>query len=130
MNIQNTPGIKIIPKEDIPEIIGTEIYYLQDGKIFQGLIRSFSDNEVVIQSGQSLEKIIKYSQIIGILGIKEHISEYKQELCVSIFFSPHKTKINCQSKIVNNINGIMFYPLLENHVNYWESRAQNYSEIL
>ncbi len=104
------PGIPIIPREKIPNEIGTEVCFIRSGKIFVGLIREFINNdEIILQCGHSMLQTIKFSQIIGFTKCPKKICEHTLNVSVSKFEEHNKTIVNCVSQQMQNINGVIFY---------------------
>ncbi len=140
-NIAGMSGIPAVPKDSIPRVIGTEVNYLYEGKIYVGLIRSFnSDGQtVIVQYGNSTTRIVAYAQIVSINAPKELINEFERTVSVSVRLSSwnkNRTEIHCGSVTSHNINGVFFYenPIANSdnqwRTGYWHDRANNYINLL
>jgi hypothetical protein len=122
--LQNSPlqgisGIPAIPRKEIPRLIGTELHFIAEGKIYVGLIRECKENEIITQCGNSIIRIIKYEQIIGIREPRELLNEFNRSISVHITHQENRTNVNCNSTTVENINGVMFYSILDNKTKDW-----------
>ncbi len=107
-------GIPTLPRNKVPKVIGTEVCFIADGKIFTGLIRSSSENELILQCGTATTRTIKYNQVIGINECNTFCNNFELKVTVSIYTDLNRTLINCVSAAVNNINGVMFYSITSN----------------
>ncbi len=116
-----------VPKAAVPRVIGTELHFIEGGKIFVGLIRECKENEIIIQTGHSNIRPIKYSQIIAITPCKQFKNEFKTEISVFIRKEENRTEVDCNSQTAENVNGVMFYSIAKNkeekdwspYENYW-----------
>ncbi|SRR6266567_1844398 len=103
-------GLPAVPSNKIPRVIGTQVHFIADGKIYVGLIRKFnSEQELTIQCGSSTNRVIRYNQIISVLANEKDSHCYLLNVSVSIVRNNNRTIIQCQSTNSEVINGIAFF---------------------
>jgi hypothetical protein len=109
-------GLPTIPKEQIPRVIGTQVHFIADGKIFVGAIRDASEGfeGFIVQCGTSMLKTVKYNQIIAVNPPREISCKYTLNVSVEIIREENRTSLSCISSTINEVNGVSFYNT--NHV--------------
>jgi len=118
-NLHNSPlpgisGIPTLPRNTIPKVIGTELHFIADGKIYIGLIREFAGESLLVQCGHSMLRTIQYSQIIGVTECRTICHQFGIEVNIAIHRGENRTLVLCDSHTKENINGVMFYSISKN----------------
>jgi UDP-N-acetylglucosamine transferase subunit ALG13 len=107
-------GIPSLPRKAIPRVIGTELHFISDGKIYIGLIRECKENELIVQVGNSTNRTIRFEQIIGVTAAKQIKHTFKIEVNIFIRKEDNRVIVDCNSQSAENINGVMFYSIAKN----------------
>ncbi len=106
--------IPSVPKATVPRIIGTELHFIENGKLFVGLLRECKEDRLIIQTGSSNIREIPYPKIIGFNPCKQFKHEFSMNVSVRILKEENRTFVHCESNSFENINGVMFYSIAKN----------------